>query len=80
MQIINILLIKKIHLFNKKIIKSFFFSEKIDQQNKNIIMMIKDLNPYLSKLLYSSGSGTRTHTDITVQRIFLPHLLLHKHT
>ena len=57
MQIINILLIKKIHLFNKK----------INQQNKNIILMIKDLNPYLSKLLYSSGSGTRTHTDITVQ-------------
>ena len=70
MQIINILLIKKIQLFNKK----------IDQQNKNIIMMIKDLNPYLSKLLYSSGSGTRTHTDITVQRIFIPHLLLHKPT
>lgn len=31
-------------------------------------------------ILYSSGSGTRTHTGITAQRIFLLHLLLHKPT
>lgn len=36
MQIINILLIKKIHFLIKKIIKSFFM-KKIDQQNKNTI-------------------------------------------
>ena len=60
--------------------KNSVFFKKNNQQNKNIIMSIKDLNQYLSKLLYSSGSGTRTHTDISAQRIFLLHLLLHKPT
>ena len=29
---------------------------------------------------YCGGSGTRTRTAITDQKIFLPHLLLHKQT
>ena len=31
-------------------------------------------------LVYSAKNGIRTRTDITVQKIFLPHLLLHKPT
>ena len=38
------------------------------------------ISPSRRILIYSAKNGIRTRTDITVQKIFLPHLLLHKPT
>ena len=38
------------------------------------------ISPNRRILVYSARNGSRTRTDIPVQKIFLPHLLLHKPT